>query len=138
MFFSGRGAIAIFLSFFSVSCATDTEEPTPPTSQEPGPSSGSVCPSVQTLTYENFGMAFFGTYCVRCHSETPEDGSRHGAPRGLDWDEIETVRLHLELIDKMAAAGPDATNMLMPPSDLPQPTIDERRNLGEWLACGAP
>jgi uncharacterized membrane protein len=83
-------------------------------------------------------MAFFGTYCVRCHSETPEDGSRHGAPSGLDWDEIDTVRLHLDVIDKMAAAGPDATNTLMPPRTLPQPMLDERFNLGEWLACGAP
>ncbi len=135
----GRSAIVIFVSFFSTGCSSDTtaEEP-PPSSQEPGPSSGSVCPADQTLTYENFGMEFFGTYCVRCHSENPEDGSRHGAPRGLDWDEIDTVRLYLDTIDKMAAAGPSATNTFMPPDDLLDPTIDERRDLGEWLACGAP
>ena len=136
-----RSAVVIFLSVLSVcsvsACASDAEEPAPKP-QAPGPSSGSVCPSTETLTYENFGMAFFGTYCVRCHSETPEDGSRHGAPIGLDWDELDTVRLYAEAIDKMAAAGPVATNTVMPPRDLPQPMLDERRDLGEWLACGAP
>ena len=84
-------------------------------------------------------MEFFATYCVRCHSENPEDGSRHGAPTGLDWDEIDAVRLHAETIDAMAAAGPDRVNTTMPPPGSPSfPTSQERRDLGEWLACGAP
>lgn len=104
---------------------------------DPAPSSGSTCPSSSTLTYENFGMQFLDDYCTRCHSTMPENGSRSGAPRGLDWDQIETVRAYAEQIDRMAAAGPDATNTGMPPRD-PRPTVVERTNLGEWLACGAP
>jgi uncharacterized membrane protein len=103
----------------------------------PGPSSGSTCPSNSTLTYENFGRQFFEDFCTRCHSTMPENGSRSGAPRGLDWDQLDIVRAYAMEIDKMAAAGPDATNTSMPPRD-PRPTIAERQDLGEWLACGAP
>src|SRR5262245_10368365 len=94
-----RWAIAILVSVSSLACTNEADEPKPPPNEGPGRSSGSTCPSNMTLTYENFGMEFFATYCVRCHSETPADGSRHGAPRGLDWDEIETVRLYAETID---------------------------------------
>jgi hypothetical protein len=47
------------------------------------------------------------------------------------------VREHAARIDKMAAIGPDAMNTTMPPS-VPRPTLGERSDLGEWLACGAP
>jgi uncharacterized membrane protein len=89
------------------------------------------------LTYENFGMQFFANYCTRCHSTMPDNGNRSGAPRGLDWDQIDIVREYAMQIDRMAAAGPDATNTGMPPRD-PRPTAAERVRLGEWLACGAP
>jgi uncharacterized membrane protein len=131
-----RSAIILLVGSFSLACAGEPDEPKPPPN-EPGPKSGSTCPTTQTLTYENFGMAFFANYCVHCHSENPEDGSRHGAPPGLDWDEIDTVRLEAERIDANAAAGPDAVNTVMPPAE-PFPTTAERRDLGEWLACGAP
>lgn len=132
-----RSRIILFAGFFSFACTADKNDPPPPPTDPPGRSSGSTCPSTETLTYENFGMEFFSNYCVRCHSENPADGSRHGAPRGLDWDEIDTVRLHAEAIDAMAAAGPEGVNTTMPPGE-PLPTSAERRNLGEWLACGAP
>jgi hypothetical protein len=37
----------------------------------------------------------------------------------------------------MAGSGPDATNEQMPP-DGTAPTLAERQQLAEWLACGAP
>lgn len=120
---------------FSLGCGDSGSEP--PGEQETRPSSGSVCPSEQTLTYENFGRPFLETYCTRCHGMNPPDGSRHGAPVGLDWDVLELVREHAERIDRLAAAGPSATNTTMPPSE-PRPSVAERRQLGEWLVCGAP
>lgn len=125
----------VLASVLLAACGGNEDPPVEP--PDSGPSSGSTCPSDSTLTYENFGMQFFADYCTRCHSTMPENGTRSGAPRGLDWDQIETVRVYAEQIDRMAAAGPDATNTGMPPRD-PRPTTAERTDLGEWLACGAP
>jgi cytochrome c5 len=129
------GAAIALSSFAAVACG-DTEDP-PPAAAPPGLSTGSTCPSSSTLTYENFGTDFFARYCTRCHSETLVGAERHGAPGGYNWDDIEAVREHAAEIDKMAAAGPDRTNTTMPPS-VPRPLDEERLNLGEWLACGAP
>jgi len=124
----------LLVSVLFAACGNDD----PPTqAPEPGLSSGSTFPPSSTLTYENFGIQFFEDYCTRCHSTMPENGTRSGAPRGLDWDQIDIVRAYAMQIDKMAAAGPDATNTGMPPRD-PRPTVAERQALGEWLACGAP
>jgi hypothetical protein len=124
----------LLASVLVVACSASED---PPEAAEPGPSSGSTCPSDSMLTYENFGRQFFDDYCTRCHSTMPENGNRSGAPRGLDWDQIDIVRDYAMQIDRMAAAGPDATNTGMPPRD-PRPTVAQREDLGEWLACGAP
>ncbi len=47
------------------------------------------------------------------------------------------IRAAADEIDTLAAAGPDATNKIMPDDD-PRPTDAQRAQLGEWLACGAP
>ena len=133
---SRRFAAAFVAVIFSFACS-GSDDKDPPIDEEPGPSTGSTCPENQTLTYENFGSEFFANYCTRCHSSELSGAERHGAPAAYNWDELETVREHAALIDKMAAAGPDATNTVMPPLD-PRPTIDEREDLGEWLECGAP
>lgn len=104
---------------------------------EHGEPTGSVCPPTQTLTYVNFGKSFMDTYCVDCHSSTKTGAARHGAPAFHDYDTVEGVRQTIEHIDEQAAAGPNAVNTLMP-EDAPTPTEAERRQLGEWLACGAP
>jgi hypothetical protein len=135
-FFSrSRIALAFLAGGLSAACSDDPSDP--PVKEQPGLSTGSTCPSEPTLTYENFGAYFFESYCTRCHSENPADGSRHGAPAGLNWDDIDIVRENAARIDKMAAMGPDATNTTMPPGS-PRPTLGERNDLGEWLACGAP
>ena len=102
-----------------------------------GKPTGSVCPPTQTLTYENFGKAFMDTYCVDCHDSAKTGNARHGAPSFHDYDTVLGVRQTIEHIDEQAAAGPDAVNTAMPEDD-PKPTEAERRQLGEWLACGAP
>ena len=97
----------------------------------------STCPTTQTLTYANFGQAFFTSYCQRCHASAVTGLARMGAPADHVFDQVEDVRLLSDHIDELAAAGPASVNTQMPP-DAPLPTEQERRQLGEWLACGAP
>jgi uncharacterized membrane protein len=77
-------------------------------------------------------------YCLPCHSVDVGYTSRRGAPEEVNFDTLDDVRDWAEDIDTHAAAGPSATNTEMPPSGRPKPTEEERRKLGEWLACGAP
>jgi len=97
----------------------------------------SVCPTPQTLSYENFGQQFFATYCQTCHASTVTGAARKGAPGDHVFDQVQDIQLLSEHIDEYAAAGPAAVNTVMPPEG-PKPTEAERRQLGEWLACGAP
>lgn len=87
------------------------------------------CPDEGTdLTFENFGQAFLGEHCNRCHSE-----GKSGAPRAFRFDTVDEVRDHSDRIF-IRAAGPNVT---MPPGPV-DPPLDERDRLAEWLACGAP
>lgn len=111
------------------SCADDTDEPVTPDT--------SAC-AQSKLRYDGFGEEFFGAYCTICHSSTLKGRDRNGAPVGYNWDQIESVREHSAEIDEVAAAGPAEVNDFMPPGQYPAPTVEERLDLGEWLACGAP
>ena len=99
-----------------------------------GVSTGNSCPPGRPLTYETFGEPFMEQYCVRCHSSELEGADRSGAPEGHDFDSIGGILLVADHVDQYAAAGPDATNTVMPPTD-PKPSTQERELLGEWLAC---
>jgi hypothetical protein len=108
-------ALALLTAALAVpACDRDNDD------DEGGPPTGADCPPRST----------------RCHASSRAGAQRHGAPRGYDFDTVAGVRKHLDDIDRMAAAGPDATNAIMPPNG-PRPSVAERRKLGEWLACGA-
>lgn len=102
-----------------------------------GPSTQSVCPEISTLTYGTFGEQFMTTYCTGCHSSQLEGAARRGAPEYHDFDTIDGIRAVADHIDQVAAAGPAVTNAAMPPGNK-VPTEEERKKLGEWIACGAP
>ena len=102
-----------------------------------GPPTESVCQPNSTLTYENFGQPFMVRYCTRCHSSELVGAERMGAPSGHDFDTRPGIIGVHEHIDETAAAGPNAVNMGMP-EEAPFPTLDERKQLGEWIACGMP
>lgn len=94
----------------------------------------STCPPSSELTYESFGQGFMELYCTRCHSSTLSGADRNDAPIGHDFDTLGGIVAVAEHIDEYAAAGPAGTNTAMPPSS-PAPSEEERRRLGEWLAC---
>jgi hypothetical protein len=91
-----------------------------------GDATGSTCPANSTLTYDNFGKAFFDSNCNSCHgkTESPAFGTQ------------EQIQANSSDIDRAAASGPKATNTYMP--DEGEVSDADRKKLGEWLACGAP
>lgn len=125
-----RVALLSVAAFALPSCGSDSEA-------KGGPS-GATCPTDSTLTYETFGKGFMEDYCTRCHSSVLSGDARNGAPSDHNFDSlVEIQATPAEHIDEQAAAGPDRVNTTMPPSS-PRPTEEERRQLGEWLACGTP
>lgn len=90
-----------------------------------------TCPTGTELTYENFGQSFMLRHCNTCHTPGLED--RHGAPEGYDFDDLAQIRKHASHI-YVRSAGDNAS---MPPGP-DDPPIEERDQLAEWLACGAP
>jgi cytochrome c5 len=102
-----------------------------------GPPTQSVCPAGSTLTYQGFGQPFMESYCTRCHASDLHGADRQGAPSFHDFDTLYGIKAVFDHVDETTAAGPAATNTSMPP-DRPAPTLDERKQLGEWIACGMP
>jgi mono/diheme cytochrome c family protein len=92
-----------------------------------GDATGSTCPEDSTLTYANFGQAFIQSNCLSCHGS--------GGPESPTLATLEQVQSHIDEIDRAAAAGPNTTNTFMPEGA--SVSTEERRKLGEWLACGA-
>lgn len=109
-------------------CAGDAEVLGPPT--------GTECAPASTLTYANFGEAFMTAYCTRCHSSELRGDARMGAPALHDFNTQVGVQVVGEHIDQTAGSGPNGTNDSMPP-DGDMPSLEERRQLAEWMACGA-
>jgi cytochrome c5 len=102
--------------------------------------SGATCPPGSPLTYETFGQPFMQRYCTGCHASSVAPAQRQGAPTNRNLDTLDGIRaVGLEHLDAIAAAGPNGINQVMPPyAHHAQPTYDERRQLGEWLACELP
>lgn len=93
---------------------------------------GRECPTMSPLTYQSFGGPFFSNYCTSCHSSKLPSDRRNGAPAGVDFDTLGGIRARAERI--YARAGDH--NTTMPPAG--GPSADQRKQLGDWLACGAP
>jgi mono/diheme cytochrome c family protein len=113
---------------------TEAQEAAGEEEEEGGVATQSTCPPASDLDYTTFGRQFMLDYCTSCHSSELTGGARGGAPDGYDFDSLEGVLAELHEIDTWAAAGPAGVNTAMPPVP-PYPTEDERRKLGEWLAC---
>ena len=133
----------ILLALTIIAC-TNQAVPTP---------TGATCPDSANpqLTWDNFGSDFFCHYCTNCHDSGLKINQRNGAPLFHDLDTlvgVMEVKLHT---DEQAAFGPKAHNTFMPgagtegrcPStrggpldeDCPEPTDEERANLGVFLQC---
>jgi len=108
------------------------------------PTSGATCPTGgTTLRYTgggngstepaSFGKTFFDNNCIVCH------GPDGGFVQGQDFTSYAGIIGRIGRIDQRAASGPARTNASMPPPTAPtDPSLEERQDLGTWIACGAP
>jgi hypothetical protein len=99
-----------------------------------GKTTGATCPSANAPTYDNFGAAFLQAHCTRCHSSAQSGSDRNGATPNYNFDTLAGVIQHAEEIERLAAAGPKATNSTMPPA-ADGPSLEERQKLGQWVVC---
>jgi mono/diheme cytochrome c family protein len=115
-----------------------------------------ACPPGSTLRYEgggdaargepaDFGRGFFARHCVGCHGSAVREPRRSGAPAGMNWDGLEAIRRERAWIDAVASRDEAPADeapipgMVMPPRGArTRPSAEERRQLAEWIACGAP
>jgi hypothetical protein len=133
----------LMLTIALVACSTD-DRPTP---------TRAVCPNPNNpqFTWANFGSDFMCHYCTNCHDSSLKLDQRNGAPLFHDLDTLLGTVGVAQHTDEQAAWGPKAHNSFMPgeaargrcPSMLggpldhecPEPTDQERVNLGVFLAC---
>lgn len=135
---AGNDAPAPVDAFISDAFISDALISDAPTS-DAGPGSGASCAPSSTLSYENFGRTFFRTNCTPCHSSANVGAARRGAPASRNFDTLAEIQAQAQRIDTQAAAGPSRINTFMPFSTASVfPTEMDRRQLGEWLSCGAP
>jgi hypothetical protein len=104
---------------------------------EAGKPTGATCPTTpaSTLTYDNFAKGFMTKYCVECHDSAKKGAARKGAPEFHDFDSVLGIKQVGDHVDEYSGSGPDATNEIMPEIGA-KPTLDERKKLSEWIACG--
>lgn len=124
---------------YAASCAANGDSP-PDEGVTPiaGLASGATCPEASELSYDNFGREFFTAHCTTCHSAAIS-GAMRQAPPDRNFDDVQMIRTLAHQIDQQAGAGPTQQNQVMPPSgEANKPTLEQRMQLAEWLACGAP
>jgi hypothetical protein len=104
------------------------------TSDTPLPSRipGRACPENSLLSYQSFGQPFFLSWCTGCHSSALPADARRGAPATVNFDTLALIRGQIGVVYAKAADEHTA----MPPAG--GPPLDLRRQLGDWMACGAP
>ena len=83
-------------------------------------------------TWASVGEPFALTWCTSCHSSALPEGLRYSAPVGLDFDTLDAVREHAEVV---ATAALGDSPRMPPAGGVP---AAERARMAAWLACGAP
>lgn len=90
-----------------------------------GVGASGTCSTDSTLTWESFGQSFMTANCTSCHGTT-------SASDGVSLTSAALVRAHLNKVDSEVASG------AMPPRGSTSLTTQQKTDLANWLACGAP
>jgi hypothetical protein len=122
-----RSSLAVAALALALGCAPE----------EAGRPTGAVCPDNSTISYTDFVAEFVANYCAECHSSSVVGAARKGAPSDHNFDTVYDIVSNGDHLDELAGVGPDSANLNMPPEGYPDPTVEERAKLSEWLACKA-
>ncbi|MBL4633817.1 MAG: hypothetical protein JKY56_08085 [Kofleriaceae bacterium] len=96
-----RLLLPFVLSLSLFACDEETENPDP----------GNTC-TTSSLTYANFGEAFFSDNCTSCHAA--DSANRRGAPPAANWDSLSGVQAGSAKINARAAQAPQCLPPLLP------------------------
>lgn len=80
-------------------------------------------------TYENFGTDFMAKYCLNCHNSAKSGLSRKFAPKGMDFDKVESIKK-----EKAVIITEVYTEKKMPPFGT-KPSDEQRAQVKSWLEC---
>ena len=95
----------------------------------PRESLGALSPAPKFAAVEDIML----TRCSMCHASQPVWAGIPTAPKGIMLDEPQRILDHAKLIDINAVRS-----TAMPPGNITELSIEERRVLAAWLAAGAP
>ena len=95
----------------------------------PRESLGALSPAPKFAAVEDIML----TRCSMCHASQPVWAGIPTAPKGVMLDDPQRILDHAKLIDINAVRS-----TAMPPGNITELTIEERRVLAAWLAAGAP
>lgn len=95
----------------------------------PGEVEEDPCPTVPTLTWENFGKGHLDKHCNGCHSSQIQDHRRNDAPVGVDFDTWDGT---VQWGERILVRGLD-TEYPMPPGG--GPSVEELEAFDEWMRC---
>lgn len=84
------------------------------------------------VTVPKFSEMTAWTKCTNCHSSTLTGAARAGATVGIDFDKVETARMHA------AKAMDEVYEGAMPLAGSPALTEDEKQQIYNWASCETP
>lgn len=88
--------------------------------------------SCETLTYDSFGRAFIGAYCLECHNSSSST-SKLG---GIALETLPLVVKNKTYLKRVVIPRPDGMSPPMPKGGNPLLTDAERTKFGAWIDCG--
>jgi cytochrome c5 len=108
-----------------------------PAPKDAGTRSDASAPAVDmndcaTLTYESFGKAFVGKFCIACHSGTMASS----ALGGVSLDSLPNIVKNKMYLKKVTAPRTDGIESRMPKGGNPDLTNQGRAKFGAWIDCG--
>ena len=95
-------------------------------------SGGAAAVDCKTVTVAKYSEMTAWAKCTNCHSSTLTGAARAGATVGIDFDKVETARMHA------AKAMDEVYEGAMPLAGSPALTEAEKTQIYNWASCDTP